>query len=155
MELKTKVHAEDGKQELTITRVFELPVRLLFRAYEDADIFAQWMGTKVLKYESCRHGSYSFETNGPDGNVAFRASGVFHEFLTDKKIIRTFEMEDAAFGVQLEFLEFESLTNYTSKLTMHIVYRSGDVRDQMLKLPFAYGISMAHDRLEEIVSKVK
>jgi len=35
MELKTKVNAEDGKQELVITREFDLPVELLFKAYED------------------------------------------------------------------------------------------------------------------------
>ncbi|MEZ4951628.1 MAG: hypothetical protein R2784_19905 [Saprospiraceae bacterium] len=33
MELKTQVHAEDGKQELTITRQFDLPLELLFKAY--------------------------------------------------------------------------------------------------------------------------
>ena len=33
MELKTKIHAEDGKQELFITRNFDLPVELLFEAF--------------------------------------------------------------------------------------------------------------------------
>ena len=76
-------------------------------------------------------------------------------FRRNKKITRTFEMESAPFGVQLEFLEFESLTNDTSKLTMHVVYRSVDIRDQILKLPFAQGINMAHNRLQEIVNKLK
>ena len=52
MELKTKVHAEEGKQELLITRIFDLPLELLFRAYEDPKIVEQWMGTKVLKLEN-------------------------------------------------------------------------------------------------------
>jgi hypothetical protein len=64
-------------------------------------------------------------------------------------------MENAAFDVQLEFLEFERLTDETSKLNMHIVYRSVGLRDQMLRLPFAQGINMAHNRLQEIVSKLK
>ena len=59
------------------------------------------------------------------------------------------------FGVQLEFLEFEELTEDTSKLTMHIVYRSVALRDQMLQLPFAQGINMAHNRLQDIASKLK
>jgi hypothetical protein len=49
MEQKTKIHAEDGKQEITITREFDLPLELLFKAYEDPEIVEQWMGTKVLK----------------------------------------------------------------------------------------------------------
>ena len=55
MELKTKIHAEDGKQELFITRNFDLPVELLFEAYTDAEIVAQWMNTNVLKLENKNH----------------------------------------------------------------------------------------------------
>ena len=58
------------------------------------------------------------------------------------------------FGVQLEFLEFEKLTDNTSKLTMHVVYKSVALRDQLLQLPFAQGINMAHNRLQDIVSKL-
>lgn len=49
MELKTKIHAEDGKQELHITREFDLPLDLLFKAYVEADIVEQWMGTKSVE----------------------------------------------------------------------------------------------------------
>jgi uncharacterized protein YndB with AHSA1/START domain len=154
MERKTKIHAEDGKQELVITREFDLPLDLLFKAYEEAEIVEQWMGTKVMKLDNKRHGSYQFITTDPKGNK-HGLNGTIHEFVPNKKITRTFEMESAPFGVQLEFLEFESLTNDTSKLTMHVVYRSVDIRDQILKLPFAQGINMAHNRLQEIVNKLK
>lgn len=155
MELKTKITAQDGKQELVITREFDLPLELLFKAYAEAEIVAQWMGTKVLKLENKKHGGYEFETSDPNGNVVFKANGTIHEFTENKKIIRTFEMENAPFAVQLEFLEFEKLTDYTSKLTMQIVYKSGELRDQMLKLPFAQGLNMAHNRLQDVVSKLK
>src|SRR5689334_15925141 len=99
MERKTKVNAEGGKQELVITREFDLPVELLFRAYVEPDIVEQWMGTKVLKLESKKWGSYQIETSDPKGNLAFRANGVIHEFVPDRKITRTFEMEGTPFGV--------------------------------------------------------
>src|SRR5213075_1889456 len=137
MERKTKINAEDGKQELVITREFDLPLELLFKAYEEPDIVEQWMGTKVLKLENKKHGGYQFETSDPQGNVVFRANGTIHEFVRNGKIVRTFEMENTPFPVQLEFLEFERLNDETSKLTMQIVYRSVDDRDPMLKLPFA------------------
>ncbi|MEE1963455.1 SRPBCC domain-containing protein [Allomuricauda taeanensis] len=151
MERKTKVHAEDGKQEIWITREFELPLESLFRAYEDPEIVSQWMGTHVLKLESKRHGSYQFETTDPMGNK-HRFNGTIHEFVPNQKITRTFEMENAQFPVQLEFLQFESLTSTTSKLSIHMVYKSVEDRDRMLKLPFAQGISMAHDRLQKIMT---
>ena len=155
MELKTKVSAEDGRQDLVITREFDLPVDLLFRAFEEPELVAQWMGTKILKFEAKKHGSYQIETMDNKGNVAFQASGVIHEFSRNRKITRTFEMEGTPFGVQLEVLEFVKLTDDTSSLNMHTIYESVEQRDQVLKLPFAYGISMAHNRLEEILKKLK
>lgn len=154
MEQKTKVQAEDARQELLITREFELPLDLLFKAYEDPEIVEQWMGTKVLKLENKRQGGYHFVTTDPKGNK-HGFSGTIHDFVPNQKIIRTFEMENTPFGVQLEFLEFEKLTDDTSKLSMHIIFRSVELRDQLLQLPFAMGINMAHNRLEDVVNKLK
>lgn len=154
MERKTKIHAEDGKQELMITREFDLPLELLFKAYAEPEIVAQWMGTQVLKLDSRKHGCYQFETRDASGNVVFRANGVIHDFVPEKKIIRTFEMENTPFDPQIEFLEFEQLSAGTSKLSMQVVYKSVALRDQMLQLPFAQGINMAHNRLQDVVNKL-
>lgn len=151
MEQKTKIHAEDGKHDLVITREFELPLALLFKAYTEAEIVEQWMGTKVLKLENKQHGGYRFETPDAKGNIVVRMHGSIHEFSEEKRITRTFEMENTPFPVQLEFLDFEATSADTSKLTMHIIYRSVADRDAMLNLPFAQGINMAHKRLEDVV----
>ena len=155
MEQKTKINAEDGKQELMVTREFDLPLELLFKAYVEPDIVEQWMGTKVLRLESKKHGSYQFETTDAKGNVVFRANGVIHEFSPNRKIARTFEMENTPFGIQLELLEFEKLSDATSKLNMHVIYESVAHRDQVLKIGMAQGINMAHSRLQNTVSKLK
>ena len=154
MERKTKIIAEEGRQELMITREFDLPLELLFMAYAESEIVEQWMGTKVLKLENKKHGSYQFETTDPKGNKHM-FNGTIHDFIPNRKIIRTFEMENTSFDVQIEFLEFEKLTDDTSRLNMQIVYRSVSLRDQMLKLPFAQGINMAHNRLQDIANKLK
>ena len=154
MEQRTKINAEDGKQELVITREFDLPLELLFKAYSEPELVEQWMGTKVVKLENKNHGSYQYETSY-NGNVVFKANGAIHSFVPNKRIIRTFEMENAPIGVQLEFLEFEKLTDDSSKLTMQIIYKSEQHRAEQLKLPFAYGINMAHDRLQEILNTSK
>jgi uncharacterized protein YndB with AHSA1/START domain len=160
MERKTKINAEDGKQDLVITREFDLPVELLFKAHAEPDIVEQVMSNpyttaKLLKLESKKHGSWQLESTDPQGKVVFRANGVIHEFIPNRKITRTFEMENTPFGVQLEVYEFEKLTDNTSKLNIHVIYESGTQRDQVLKLPFAQGINMAHDRLQEVMSKLK
>ena len=154
MERKTRINAEEGKQELMITREFDLPLELLFKAYVEPDLVEQWMGTKVLKLENKKHGSYQFVTTDPKGNK-HGFNGVIHEFSPNRKITRTFEMENTPFGVQLEYLEFEQLNDETSKLNIHTIYKSVAHRDQMLKLPFAQGINMAHNRLQDIANKLK
>ena len=152
MEQKTKINAADGKQELVITREFDLPLELLFTAYVEPEIIEEWMGTKVLKLDSKKHGSYLFETTDPKGNK-HRFNGAIHEIVPNKKIIRTFEMENTPFGVQLEIYEFERVTDGTSRLNMHVIYESVTQRDEVLKLPFAQGINMAHNRIQNILKK--
>ena len=151
MERKTIINAEDGKQELQIIREFDLPLELLFKAYVEPEIVEQWMGTKVLKLENKNHGGYQFETTDPKGNKHL-FNGVIHEFIAHEKITITFEMENTPFGIQLEFLTFEKLTDDTCKLTMHVIYKSIELRNQILALPFAQGINMAHNRIQEILN---
>lgn len=153
MEHKTKVSAIEGTQNILITREFDLPVELLFKAYTEADLLEQWMGTKVLKLESKVHGSYQFETSDANGNVLFKANGTIHEFLPNQKLTRTFEMENTNFPVQLEFLTFEAVTEEKSKLSIILVFKANEYRDQQLKMPFEYGLNMAHEKLTHLFKK--
>jgi len=155
MEQKTKIHAEEGKQELVITREFDLPLELLFTAYVEPEIIEQWMTSTVVRMESRKNGSYQFEKTDDKGNVVFQANGVIHEFIPNQKITRTFEMANTPYGVQLEVYEFEKLSDDTSKLSMHVIYESVAQRDQVLQLPFAQGLNWAHNRLQEVLSKLK
>jgi uncharacterized protein YndB with AHSA1/START domain len=154
MEQKTKIKAEEGKQELFITREFDLPIELLFKAYIEAEFVEQWMGTKVLILESKKQGAYRFETTDANGNILLQSSGVIHDLVLNQKITRTFEMENTPYPVQLEYLEFEKISDQTSKLNMQVVYKSVADRDAILKLPFAFGINMAHNKLQETLNKL-
>ena len=80
---------------------------------------------------------------------------MIHEFLPNQKITRTFEMYKTPFGVQLEITAFEKLTDNTSRVNMHVIYESAEQRDLVLKLPFAQGINWAHNRIQELLSKLK
>jgi uncharacterized protein YndB with AHSA1/START domain len=112
------------------------------------------METKVLKMENKKHGCFAFETSR-NGNVVFRANGTIHEFIPNQRITRTFEMENTPFPVQMEYLEFERLTDETSRLTMHIIFKSIEFRNQLMQMPFAQGINMAHNKLQGIINNLK
>ncbi|PJZ80463.1 SRPBCC family protein [Leptospira meyeri] len=153
MELKTKIYAEDGKQELTIERNFDLPASLVYKAHTEPELIEEWMGNKVLKFEAKNHGSWIYETKNPEGIVLFRANGVFLNMIENESFVRTFEMENTGFPIQLEFFDFQKISENQSKLKMHIIYKSVEQRDQILKMPFAQGINMAHNHLEQVLSK--
>ncbi|HVU55584.1 MAG TPA: SRPBCC domain-containing protein [Puia sp.] len=155
MERKTKVTAEEGRLDVVITREFDLPLELLFRAYVEPGIIEEWMTSKVVKLENKKHGSYQLEKKDDKGNVVFAANGAIHTFIPNKKIVRTFEMENTPFGVQLEVYDFEPLTDETSRLNMHVLYESVAQRDQVLQLGVVQGMSMAHDRIQKIANKLK
>jgi len=160
MDQKTKIKAENGKQELIITREFDLPVELLFKAHVEPHLIVQWMSNpyataKVLKFEGKKHGSYQLESTDANGKVVFRSNGVIHQIAENKKIIRTFELENAPYGVQLEIYEFEKLADDMSKLKMKVIYESVEFRDRLLELPFAQGINMAHNQIQDILNKLK
>src|SRR5690606_6804884 len=121
---------------------------LLFRAYTEAGIVEQWMGTKVLKLENRQHGAYAFETSDPQGNVLFKAHGTIHDVVEDQKIVRTFEMDNARFDAQFGFLDFYKDTAQTSKLTMQITYRLSSQSMQQLKFLFSYNIIMSYYGLQ-------
>jgi uncharacterized protein YndB with AHSA1/START domain len=45
---KTKIVVESGKQEIVITREFNAPRELVFKAFTDPDIYVQWIGPRGL-----------------------------------------------------------------------------------------------------------
>ena len=51
----------------------------------------------------------------------------------------------------LRYMNLKNLLTDTSKLNMHVIYESVALSDQVLQLPFAQGINMAHNRMEEIL----
>jgi len=160
MELKTKVHAEEGKQDLLITREFDLPVELLFKAHVDPEIIVQWKimpntTARIIKFGGKKHGSFEMESTDAQGKVVSRVNGVIHEFIPNKRIIRTFQVENGPMGVMFEIYDFEKLSDNTSKLNMHVIYESGAIRDQVLKMPMDKGMGMAFERMEEIMKKYK
>lgn len=154
MELKTKVEAEEGRQDLFITRAFDLSVEKLFTAYTDPEIIEYWMGTKVLLLDNKKYGCFLFETTDPKGNK-HQFTGTIHDLIAPTSIIRTFEFVGMPMGVQIEFLSFKPIADDRSILSIHSIYQTVAQRDHALKMPFAFGLSMAHDRLQNRFSTSK
>jgi uncharacterized protein YndB with AHSA1/START domain len=158
---KTIITAEPGKQELFITREFEAPRELVFKAYTDEKIYAQWLGPRGLEtwfevFEPVSGGKYRFTQKDKDGNQ-YSFHGVTHEVLLNERIIGTFEFDGLpeAGHVVLETTRFEALPGNRTRITSQSVYQSVSDRDGMVESGMEQGVVEGYERLDEILETLK
>ena len=77
-----------------------------------------------------------------------------HEQIIMKLEVKVAEMDNSKVGVRIEFLDFESINDNSSKLKMQMIYQTEEHRAEQLKLPFANGLNMAHDRLQIVLNNL-
>jgi len=159
MKNQTKVIAEKGIQELFITREFDAPRELVFKAFSDPELLVQWLGPcdltlKIEHLDNRAGGSYRFlHCNATGQEFAF--NGVIHDVTTPERIIRTFEFEGLPERghVSLETATFEPLDGDRTKLTIHSVFKSVADRDGMVASGMERGVRESHERLDELFAK--
>ena len=154
---KTIITVEPGKQELFITREFDAPRELVFKAHTDPDLYVQWLGPHgyemtLEEFEPVSGGKWKFIHKDKDGN-AYGFHGTFHEVSLERSI-QTFEFDGAPGHVSLETLTLEELPNGRTKLTAHSVYQSVADRDAMVEAGMERGVNEGYERLDEILAKI-
>jgi uncharacterized protein YndB with AHSA1/START domain len=156
---QTTITAEPGKQEIIITREFDAPRELVFRAFTDPQLIPQWWGpgylsTEVDKMDVRAGGEWRWINRDAQGN-AFAFHGVYHEVLAPVRIIDTFEFEGLpeTGHVSLETLTLEALPGGRTRLTAHTVFQSVADRDGMLQSGMEAGVRETYDRLEELLNR--
>jgi uncharacterized protein YndB with AHSA1/START domain len=156
---KTKVVAEPGKQEFFITREFDAPRELVFKAFTDPKLYVQWLGPRRMKmtlekFEPRAGGMWRYTHTDPDGNQ-YKFHGVNHEVHPPELLIDTFEFEGIPEKghVSLEWARFEELAGGRTKLTIHSVFQSVADRDGMVGAGMEQGISESFERLDDLLEK--
>lgn len=157
---KTIVVAEPGKQEIVITREFDAPRELVFKAFTDKEFYPKWIGprditTQLVKFEPVNGGSWRYISKDKDGNeFAFR--GVFHEVLRPERIIGTFEFEGLPEKghVELDTARFMELPGGRTELTIQAVYQSVQDRDGMINSGMERGVREGFERLDDLLPEM-
>jgi uncharacterized protein YndB with AHSA1/START domain len=155
---KTKVTAEPGKQELFITREFDAPRELVFKAHTDPDLYVQWVGPNDLKMtidklDSYSGGSYRFAHERDGHKYTFH--GVYHEVLAPERIIGTFEFDGLpeTGHVILGTTKFEELPGDRTRLVHQSVFQSVADRDGMIQSGMERGVSEGYEKLDALLAK--
>ncbi|TJY44300.1 ATPase [Cohnella pontilimi] len=156
---KTSVIAEQGKQEIVITRIFDAPRDLVFRTYTNPATVPDWWGPRNLKttvdrMEVEKGGVWRYIHDDPDGNVHAH-HGVYHEVAAPERIVNTYEYEGYPGSVGLVTTTFEELPGGKTKFTEVSLYPSVEVREGVLQSGMTEGAMELMDRLDELLAKLQ
>lgn len=156
---ETTITAEPGKQELFITREFDAPPELVFKAHTDPELYTRWLGPHgyemILEtFEPVSGGRYRYIHKDREGNE-FAFHGVFHE-ISPELMIQTFEFEGLPEKghVVLDTMRLEELPGSRSRITIQSVYQSVEDRDGMIQAGMERGVNEGYERLDEILGNM-
>ena len=155
---KTNLIAEPGKQEITVTRVFDASPELLFKAFTDPDLYRQWLGPRnltmtITQMDVKPGGLYRYIHRDTQGNE-YGFHGVYHAVVASKRLVNTFEFEGMPGHVSLDTVTFEAQGGKT-KLVMQSVFQSVEDRDGMLMSGMEDGMNDSLERLDEVLKELQ
>ena len=151
------VTAEPGIPQVVMTREFDAPRELVFRAWSDPDLLVQWLGPRRLKMEIDRYdardgGSWRYIHRDDEGNE-FGFHGVFHGDPSPDGFVQTFEFEGYPGHVSLDTAVFEDAGGRTI-VRMNSVFQSIEDRDGMVQSGMESGVREGFELLDEVLEKL-
>ncbi len=164
---------ESAEKEFVITRVFNAPRELVWKAWTESERMAHWWGPRSFTNPVCEldgrsGGPYRIVMRGADG-AEYPLKGVYREIVEPEQLVMTMDCsehpaawhdlvkpnrqkgEDNPAGGMLSTVTFEELDGKT-KLTVRTRFSSAAVRDAMLKMGMTEGWSQSLERLTEILA---
>ncbi len=140
--------------EVEMTREFDAPRELIFRAYTDPDLIPLWWGPKryttTVEVMDVRvGGKWRYVQVGKDGEV-FAFHGEYREIVPPERLVSTFEFEGLPGHIVVDSLTLEDLGGRT-RLTMLSTFESKADRDGMVELGMESGAAESLDRLAELL----
>ncbi|MCK9870140.1 SRPBCC family protein [Nocardiopsis dassonvillei] len=149
------VIAEPGQHDIVVTRSFDAPRDVVFRAMTDAEHLARWWGLKenetVIDHADLRRGgSWRFVERAPDGQE-YAFHGVVHDVVAPERFVQTFEFEGMPGHVCLETTTLEERDGRTL-YTSTTVFQSVEDRDGMVESGMEYGLKQSMEALDELLA---
>lgn len=152
---ETEILADPDVPLVRISREFDAPPAMVFRAHADPELVAQWLAPRRhemrIDHYDCRTGGSYRYLHVSNGNE-FGFYGSFHEVRPSELIVQTFTFEGVPDGVALERLVFEDLGNGRTRLTATLLVDSFEGRDAFVASGMADGVREIYERLDELLA---
>ena len=153
-----QISAPPGAPQIVTTVDFEAPRMLVFRAFMEPDLLAQWLGPRrvtmtIDEFDPRDGGRYRYSHHDPEGNT-YTFHGVFHGDPSLEGAVQTFEYEGAPGHVSMDTLTLEERDGRTYVRT-NSVFQSVEDRDAMVQAGMETGVTEGMERLEVLLEKLK
>jgi uncharacterized protein YndB with AHSA1/START domain len=143
-------------RELTLTRVFDAPRHLVWRAYTEPALLRRWLGVHdghqmvVCEVDLRVGGAYRYIWRLNPG-TEMGMGGTFTEIVPEQRIVATEQFDQAWYPG--EAISTAELTERAGKTTLAMTarYDSKKTRDAVLASPMKDGVGVGLDTLEEIL----
>ena len=149
---------EREKLSFTMSRLFDAPRDLVWKACTDPALMPEWWGlrnstTIVERMDVTPGGRWRYVEKDPQGNEhAF--NGVFKEVKPPERLVYTFEYEPMAGHVSTDSLVFTELPDGKTLITATTTFTSLEDLEGMLASGMEDGSVESWDRLEELLEKL-
>jgi len=146
-----------SEREVVMTRVFDAPPSLVWKAYTDPNLIPRWWGPRYLtttvdKMDLKPGGEWRYVSRAPDGKE-FGFHGVFREIVPIQRLAWTFEFEGMPGHVSVDTVKFEEQDGKT-KVTVTSLFDTKADRDGMVASGMESGETESMERLAELFKEM-
>jgi uncharacterized protein YndB with AHSA1/START domain len=148
-------NSNDAKNcTLTIKKVFNAPVNLVWNAWTEADQILQWWAPQGMKIKVVEHnftvgGKWKFSMPMPNGGD-FVSEGTYLEIIEHQKIVTSADFKPMTENVELH-VSFEADGDKTN-FEFSVIHETEEYCKAQEKMGFYNGWGSALNRMEEVIS---
>ena len=148
-----------GDREIVMTRVFDAPRELVFKALTTPELLKRWFGPHGWTLTECEvdlrvGGAWRFLSKGPDGRT-MGMRGVYREIVPPERIQYTESFDEWA--EQGSALITTTLAERDGRTTLTCVSLapSREVRDAVIRTGMEHGAAETYDRLADTLHSLR
>ncbi|AYY11434.1 ATPase [Actinobacteria bacterium YIM 96077] len=148
-----------GEREIVLTRSFDAPRHLVFRALTTPELLKRWLGARGWNLVGCEidlrvGGRWRFVHRGPDGSEMAHG-GVYQEVIEPSRLIYTEMFDNQSYEGESLITQLLVEERGMTTLTSSVLYASQEARDTVLQYPMARGVSQSYERLDTVLADLR